>query len=66
MTVCAVVLFPWVEPRETVSGFMGRHRHVNLICRALAAFIDMMHWWEPDHCDVTWRLEDAMRRTLYP
>jgi len=66
MTLCALLFFPWVEPRETLSGFMGRYRQASLTCRCFAALIDILHWWEPNHCYVTWRLEDAMRKSLYP
>jgi hypothetical protein len=66
MTLCALLFFPWVEPRETLSGIAGRYAAKGtLVARAVAAAIDALHWWEPDHCYVTFRLEQDLRDRFY-
>ena len=65
MTLCALLFFPWVEPRETLSGFFGRQAGKSRLARAIACAIDLLHWWEPEHCYVTFRLESELRARFY-
>lgn len=50
-------LLPGGEPRETISGRVGRCWPSS----RLARLIDAAHPWEPDHCELTARLERAAR-----
>lgn len=70
MALCALLFFLWAEPRETVSGLMGRweetetgwkHR-VGAFCSKL---IDIIYFWEPDHCREVYLCEEAARQVLY-
>ena len=66
MTVCAVLFAPWAYPRETISGLMGRLAfRGSRLAKGVALVIDLLHWWEPDHCYVTFVLENEMRRSFY-
>lgn len=68
MLFCALVFAPWIQPRETVSGLLGRWlvdgcRWQVRFARIVAPTID--GWHEPGHCVETFRLEKAMRVALY-
>lgn len=68
--LCALLFAPWVYPRETLSGLMGRwaatERGVRgAVGRTGARLIDWLHWWEPHHCHVTFLLENEYRRAAY-
>lgn len=66
MLWCSLLFAPWgVLPRETISGWTGRHAHIPIV-RMLERFIDWMHPHEPDHCFETAVLEEHARRVLYP
>lgn len=71
MLVCAVVFAPWALPRETVSGLLGRwqkrERGVKaLIGRALGAVVNLIYFWEPNHCVEVFIAEEKAREILYP
>lgn len=71
MLLCALLFAPWAMPRETISGLMGRwatHEsgRRGRFARMMAAMIDFIHFWEPDHCRLTYRLETEAREKLYP
>ena len=67
MLTCAVLFWPWALPRETISGLMGRKSMEGWwLAKGAEALIDALHWWEPDHCYVTFVLENEARRRLYP
>lgn len=66
--LCSLLLFPWAQPRETISGITGRwlmdgNRWQIGAARIVAPVID--GWHEPGHCVETFRLEKAMRVALY-
>jgi hypothetical protein len=71
MLVCATVFAPWALPRETVSGLMGRwistevgvKRAVGL---ALGRVVDLLYFWEPNHCIEVFYVERRAREILYP
>lgn len=66
MALCQILFFPWAKPRETISGFVGRHAMTGCRIASLAArWIDKTHPWEPDHCRVTARQERECRAILY-
>jgi hypothetical protein len=71
MFVAAVLFLPWILPRETISGLMGRkkvHARTNLGALLAAigvAIIDRIYFWEPNHCAVVATDEAAARITLY-
>jgi len=68
MLFCALVFAPWVQPRETVSGLMGRWLEYGnnwqmRFASIVAPTID--GWHELGHCVHTFKLEKAMRVALY-
>lgn len=68
MALCSLI--PGAKPRETVSGLMGRwYATDNKAQREIAALmtilIDLIYFFEPDHCAEVYRLEDEARRVLY-
>lgn len=66
MLVCAVLLLPWALPRETLSGFVGRHAFHG--CRwavALSRGIDSIFAHDECHCQNVFLDETAARRELY-
>ena len=68
MLFCALLFALWAQPRETVSGLMGRWlvdgSRWQLKCAVvIAPIID--GWHEPGHCAQTFILEKAMRVALY-
>lgn len=71
MAVCAVVFAPWALPRETVSGLLGRWKcgHKGLkksFGNAAAVVVDLIYFWEPNHCVEVYRCEADARKVLYP
>jgi len=68
MLFCALVFAPWAQPRETVSGLIGRwfeygNNWQMRFARIVAPTID--GWHEPGHCVETYMTEKAMRVALY-
>lgn len=71
MAVCALVFVFWALPRETISGLLGRweltetgwRRGVGL---ALSSVVDLIYFWEPNHCAEVFRAEAEARAVLYP
>ncbi|MGE4340361.1 MAG: hypothetical protein AB7E55_31085 [Pigmentiphaga sp.] len=71
MLLCAVLFAPWALPRETVSGILGRWLVTDpgrkgRIARVLAAAVDTVYFWEPNHCVEVYRVEKSAREILYP
>jgi len=71
MMVCALVFAPWALPRETVSGLLGRwkcgHRGFkHSFGKAAAVVVDLIYFWEPNHCVEVYRCEAEARKVLYP
>ena len=71
MMVCALVFAPWALPRETVSGLLGRwkcgHRGFkHSFGKAAAVVVDLIYFWEPDHCRQVFLCEAEARKVLYP
>lgn len=60
MLLCAVFGFGFSLPRETISGCVGRAFSKSLIRR----LIDLIYFWEPDHCKVTAEQEAEARKAL--
>jgi hypothetical protein len=71
MTVCSVVFAPWAQPRETISGLLGRWCETeggwkrSFGCRA-AAVVDRIYFWERNHCREVFHVERDAREILYP
>lgn len=71
MAVCAVLFLPWAQPRETVSGLLGRWCLTEVGwkqrfgCRG-ARLVDRIYWWEADHCRQVFLVEHQARMVLYP
>lgn len=73
MLTAALLFFPWILPRETISGFVGRqwlhskedslHEFWFMI---LCALINLLYFWEPNHCVEVYRSEHEARKVLYP
>lgn len=71
MLVCSVVFAPWALPRETVSGILGRWMTTESGRRlrvgiALGRAVDLIYFWEKNHCVEVFRLEAQSREILYP
>jgi len=71
MSVCAIVFLPWAQPRETVSGLLGRWRETETgwkhrIASVLCPLVDRIYWWDANHCAEVYRLEMEARKVLYP
>jgi hypothetical protein len=71
MLVCAVVFLPWVLPRETISGLLGRWLITQggwklKFARGAVMVVDRIYFWECNHCVEVYLVEDEARRTLYP
>lgn len=70
MLICATLLFPWCEPRETFCGMMGRwiwsgSAWQRAIAGILVPILDgTVHRKEPC-CEIA-RMEAEARRVLYP
>lgn len=64
--VCSLIFAPWVLPRETLSGLMGRWAATKTdwkywVGTAGALVIDAIVFWEPDHCNLAYTLERRAR-----
>lgn len=64
--ICAVVFAPWVMPRETISGILGRWSATEAGLKKAfavrgAAVVDALVFWEPDHCAHAYRVERRAR-----
>lgn len=70
MALCAVLFAPWVLPRETISGLLGRWQSESGWKRKVASIgsliADAIYFWEPDHCRETYLIEQRARDVLYP
>jgi hypothetical protein len=71
MLVCAVVFLPWVLPRETISGLLGRWLITQggwklKFARVAVMIVDRIYFWESNHCVEVYLVEHEARRTLYP
>lgn len=65
--ICAIVFAPWVRPRETVSGLLGRWAANEAgwkrgLGRRGALLVDWIYAWEPDHCQLAYTLERDARK----
>jgi hypothetical protein len=70
MLTASVVFFWDCQPRETVSGLLGRWKvKGGTVRRAVAVplawLVDRIYWWEPDHCVKIYREEHEARLALY-
>lgn len=70
MMTAAVVFFWDAQPRETVSGVLGRWKVKGgpirrAVARPLAWVVDRIYWWEPNHCVQIYHEEHAARLQLY-
>lgn len=70
MFLCAVLFAPWALSRETISGLLGRWTETetgwkHLVGRAAGRVVDLIHFWETDHCAEIYKCEKAARRALY-
>lgn len=64
--VCALVFAPWVLPRETVSGLLGRWSATGepwqrALAEPAGRLVDMVCWWDPNHCSHTYECERQLR-----
>lgn len=71
MMVCAILFAPWVHPRETVSGLMGRWLATEggwkrRIAAIGVRIVDRLYFWEPNHCAEIYLIEQRAREVLYP
>jgi hypothetical protein len=67
MLIASVIFFPWVYPRETISGFLGRKAFERVYVALCAArFIDFFYRSEAAHCGETALSEAEAREELYP
>lgn len=71
MLACAVLFAPWALPRETISGLLGRwictERGVKRVAgNLLGIIVNLIYFWEPDHCVEVWHCERKAREVLYP
>lgn len=71
MALCALLFAPWAKPRETISGLLGRweinERGVRYwIGRVGSTVVDLIYFWEPDHCKEVYLIEHEARALLYP
>lgn len=71
MLVAAIVFLPWAMPRETISGVLGRwklteHGLRGHVGRFLSWFVDRLYWWDYNHCEEVYRVEQEAREVLYP
>lgn len=64
--LACMLLFWWCcRPRETLSGLAGRYAmRGNRIAAISAAVIDMLFWFDPNHCREVARLEAAAFEVL--
>ena len=66
--LCALMFFPWAQPRETISGITGRWltdgKKWQIACASF--FVKPIDWaHETGHCVDTYLREQAMRAALY-
>ena len=68
MLTCALILLPWAYPRETISGFIGRHAfYGKRVAKAVEWVVDRLYFLEERHCRMTYLQESEVRRALgYP
>lgn len=72
MLLCAILFCPWVLPRETISGLLGRWYVMeddNCRWRFACAgrwLVDRLYFWEPNHCIEVFKCERQARAFLYP
>jgi len=71
MLTCAVLFAPWALPRETISGLLGRwiateYGIKRIAGNVLGLIVNLIYFWEPDHCVEVWRCERQAREVLYP
>ena len=64
--LCAIFFAPWVLPRETVSGLLGRWVETEsgwkrAVAGRAARVVDFVCWWDPDHCAHTYDCERQLR-----
>jgi hypothetical protein len=71
MLVCSIVFAPWALPRETVSGLLGRWASTERGLKrrfgmCAGSVVDVIYFWEPNHCYETFKIERKAREILYP
>lgn len=61
--VTALVFAPWVLPRETFSGFIGRQADSgSKIAKCIEQIVNRICFWEEEHCWYTaWQEKEARR-----
>ena len=68
MALCAVLFVAWALPRETISGLIGRCAQCSGMRGALGRYaskvVDLIYFWEPNHCHVTAEQEAEARKAL--
>ncbi len=70
MLIAAVLFAPWIRRRETFSGLMGRWSQTETgwkgrLAHAAIRIIDVVVFWERNHCVKTYREERQARTVLY-
>lgn len=69
MFTCAILFFWDAKPRETVSGLIGRWKvgtgWKHYLAIPMAFVVDLIYWWEPNHCVEIFRQERESRMMLY-
>lgn len=70
MLLCSVFFFPWVRPRETVCGLMGRWLDEKGWKRGIAVHtapvLDTVFHRSTENCAEIAEMEEEARRILYP
>lgn len=71
MVVCSILFAPWALPRETVSGLLGRWASTERGLKrrfgmCAGSVVDVIYFWEPNHCYETFKIERRAREILYP
>lgn len=71
MALCAILFAPWALPRESISGLLGRWELTEAGMKqrcgaAISAVVDKVHFWEPNHCNEVYWIEEKARAVLYP
>jgi hypothetical protein len=71
MAACAILFAPWAQPRETISGLLGRWSLMEsgwkrAFALVLSRVVDSIYFWEEEHCASVFHVEREAREILYP
>lgn len=71
MLLCSLVFLPWAKPRETISGILGRWRLTGFGWKqsfgyVVGSIVDRLYFWDVNHCETVYQMEEEARRALYP